>query len=320
MRYTHFSKTERLELSVLLKKGYSLREIGMALKKSPSSVSREVKRCGGRKSYNPHHANQYAQTKRKDSKYQGMKVREYPELQGYIKEKLPLSWSPDRIAGRWNREHPDEAKVSAHAIYKWLYSIYGNQYCKYLRSKQYRRRKHTYRHEPRTLIKNRVSIEQRPKEITERKEFGHFEADTMGRPRTASPQTLDVARERMSRFLIGKKVARLAYAMDGFKELFDDAPAQSITWDNGVENVRYEELKIPSYFCNPYSSWEKGSVENGIGIVRHFIPKGSDLKNYSHARIREIFDTINAIPMKCLQYQTPAEVYQANLLSTQCCT
>lgn len=302
MSYTHFSKTERLELSVLLKKGYSMREIGDALKKGPSSVSREVKRCGGRMSYNPHHANQYAQTKRRDSKYQGMKVREHADLETYIKEKLPLGWSPDRIAGRWNREHPYEAKVSAHAIYKWLYSVYGNPYCEYLRSKQYRRKKRKYRHEPRTLIKNRISIDNRPPQIALRNTFGHFEADTMGRPRSASLETLDVARERLSRFLIGKKVARLAYAMDGFKEIFNGSPVQSITWDNGVENVKYQELAIPSYFCHPYSSWEKGSVENGIGIIRHYIPKRSDLKNYSDATIQQIFGRINAVPMKCLQY------------------
>lgn len=320
MRYTHFSKIERLELSVLLEKGYSLREIGSALKKSPSSVSREVKRCGQRASYNPHHANQYARTKRKDSKYQGMKVRESPDLEAYIREKLPLGWSPDRIAGRWNRNHAAGTRLSAHAIYKWLYSVYGNQCCTYLRSRQYHRRTRRYRHEPKTLIKNRISIDDRPSEITERNTFGHFEADTMGRPRTASAETLDVVRERFSRFLIGKKVARLAYAMDGFKELFCGIPAQSITWDNGVENVHYEKLGIPSYFCHPYSSWEKGSVENGIGIVRHSIPKGSDLKDYSDADIQAIFDRINSIPMKCLQYQTPQEVYQANLLSTACCT
>lgn len=322
MRYTHFSRSERHELSILRKKGYSLRDIARELGKHPSSVSRELRRNHSKvdNHYVATKAHHKAYVRRKYSKYQGMKIREHPELEQYAKEKLPLGWAPDKIAGRWKEDHPAAITLSAHAIYKWLYSPYGQLYCKYLYSQQYHTRRRKYGHEARQIIKNRISIEQRPSVINERKEFGHFEGDTMGRSRSVSLETLDVLRERVSRYLMGTKVTRLAYAMDGFKEILAGVPVKSVTWDNGVENVRYEELGVPSYFCHSYSSWEKGSVENGIGVIRRSIPKGSDLKDYSDADIQAIFDRINNIPMKCLHYKTPKEVYAANLLSTECCT
>lgn len=319
MRYTHFRRSERHELSILRKKGYSLRDIAKELGKHPSSVSRELRRNQVHDEYMGRKAHHKAYVRRKYSKYQGMKIREHPELEQYVREKLPLGWAPDTIAGRWKEDHPGSITLSAHAIYKWLYSQYGQSYCGYLYSRQYRKRRRKPRHEDRHIIKNRVSIEERPLIINERKEFGHFEADTMGRSRHVSPETLTVMRERVSRYLLGKKVARLAYAMNGFKEIVDNIPALSITWDNGVENFWYEKLGIPSYFCHPYSSWEKGSVENGIGVIRRYIPKGSDLTHYSDTDIQTIVDRINNIPMKCLRYKTPREVYEANLLSTGCC-
>lgn len=322
MRYTHFRRSDRHELSILQKKGYSLREIAKELGKHPSSVSRELRR-NHRKvdhTYIAQKAHHKAYVRRKYSKYQGMKIREHPELEQYAKEKLPLGWAPDKIAGRWKEDHSDSITLSAHAIYKWLYSPYGQAYCTYLYSRQYRRRRKKYRHEAHQIIKNRVSIEERPLIINERKEFGHFEADTMGRSRSSSLQTLDVLRERVSRYLMGKKVARPAYAMNGFKETLAGQSVRSVTFDNGVENVRHEELNVSTYFCHPYSSWEKGSVENGIGIIRRSIPKGADLKDYSDADIQAIFDRINNIPLRCLRYKTPKEVYEANLLSTGCCT
>lgn len=299
-----------------------MREIARELGKHPSSVSRELRRNHSKvdNQYVATKAHHKAYVRRKYSKYQGMKIREHPELEQYVREKIPLGWTPDKVAGRWREDNPGSITLSAHAIYKWLYSQYGQAWCMYLYSHQYRKRRRKPRHEARHLIKNRVSIEDRPFTINERKEFGHFEADTMGRSRSSSLQTLDVLRERMSRYLMGKKVAQPAYAMDGFKEMLTGEPVYSVTFDNGVENMRHEALNVPTYFCHPYSSWEKGSVENGIGIIRRYIPKGSDLKHYSDADIQAIFDRINNIPMKCLGYQTPKEVYEANLLSTGCCT
>lgn len=137
----------------------------------------------------------------------------------------------------------------------------------------------------------------------------------MGRPRQASQQTLVVVRERKSRKLFAVKVPRLKYAMDGFKRLlspYRDILA-SLTLDNGVENVRHQELGIATYFCHPYSSWEKGSVEQGIGLIRDYIPKRADLKDYTGTDIAVIIETINNKPMKCLDWLTPNEVFEEHL-------
>lgn len=310
----HFSRTERLELSILLKRGYSARDIGKALGKNHSSVSRELKRNNVNGEYNPIKAHHKAYVRRKYSKYQGMKIRDHPELEAYIKEKLPLGWSPERIAGRWKRENRHSARMSPRAIYRWLYSAYGQYYCAYLKYKRYRRRKRRRIKQKREIIKNRVFIERRPIIINERLRYGDFEADTMGRPKHASSQTLVVMRERKSRYILAEKVRRLKYTVDGFKELLSGIPARSVTFDNGVENVRHLELGVPTYFCHPYSSWEKGQVENGIEAIREYIPKGSDLVSYSPEDISSIVSRINNTPMKCLDYQTPREVFYGRFL------
>jgi transposase, IS30 family len=316
MKYTHFSKAERSELSILKNKGYSLRNIAKTMGKSHSSLSRELRRNRVHETYDPKKAQQKAYVKRKYSKYQGMKVVSNPEIKAYVKEKMELhGWSPGNIAGRFNFEHGKKI-LGKDAIYKFLYSARGQHLChnlKYKRYNKHRRRLNT-KAVPAKHIPNRVSINVRPQEINERTTFGHFEADTMGRPRNASPQTLVVMRERLSRKLFGIKVKQLKHTVEGFKDIIKPLSVASITFDNGLENIRYQELGIPSYFCNPYHSWEKGSVEQGIGLIREYIPKKADLKDFSQEDIDAILSRINNTPMRCLDYKTPNELYYQNLL------
>lgn len=316
-------KGERLELSLLLNKGYSLRAISGVLGRSHSSLSRELKKNRVNRKYDPAKANTKAQVRRSKSKYQGMKVRETHGLEEYVSWKMKLGWSPELIAGRWKKE--TGKKLVAESIYKYLYSSFGQRLCKHLKYKRYgkRRKKLRTKRLPASHIPDRVSIEKRPLEIAERKTFGHFEADTMGRPKHASQQTLAVMRERLSRKLFGIKVKRLKYTIEGFKKIIAPLPVASITFDNGLENIRYKELGILAFFCNAYHSWEKGSVEQGIGQIRTYIPKKADLKNYSQSDIDAIMNTLNNRPMKCLDYQTPNEVFYKNITSyslTQWCT
>ena len=141
----------------------------------------------------------------------------------------------------------------------------------------------------------------------------------MGRPRRASTETLVLMRERMSRKILALKVPRLKYAMEGFKILLSPYQGilKSVTLDNGVENARHRELNAATYFCHPYSSWEKGSVEQGIGLVREYIPKKTDLKDYPAETIAVITDRINNTPMKCLNWLTPNEVFEEQLSRLQ---
>ena len=329
MRYKHFTKSDRIELSILLRKGYSTRDIGRALKKSPSSISRELNNNGVNGKYDSDKAHHKACVKRWKSKYQGMKIRENPELEAYVKEKMELYWSPEQIAGRLKLETQIRLSLKSDTVYKYLYSVYGQSLCLYLKSKQHNRKKRKSPKSAKQLIPNRTWIDKRPMHINTRQHFGHFEGDTMGRSKHASSQTLTVVRERKSRKLFAKKVSRLKYAIDGFKSIFSKLYALSLTLDNGVENVHYQELNILSYFCHPYSSWEKGSVEQGISLIREFIPKKSDLKDYSDKDIAVIINRINNTPMKCLGWKTPNEVFNEhcpqllpfslNKINLECC-
>lgn len=322
MRYTHFGKTERLELSILLKKGYTLRAIAGALSKNPSSVSREIERNTVNGVYDPSRANHKAYVRRKHSKYQGMKVREHPGLEGYVWTKIqpPFHWSPEQIAGRWRKATGTILKTDT--VYKYLHSSYGNYLCKYLKYKRYKSKRRKQKKSVKELIPNRIWIDFRPDIANFRARFGDFEGDTVGKPRHASPETLVVARERKTRKLFAVKVPGLKYAMDGFNKLlspYQDIIA-SLTLDNGVENVRHQELGVATYFCHPYSSWEKGSVEQGIGLIRDYIPKKADLKDYTNKDIAVIIETINNKPMKCLDWSTSNEVFEEQLTKIACCT
>lgn len=320
MRYTHFSKTERLELAVLLKKGYSLREIGSVLKKSPSSVSREVRLNSVNGEYDPQKAQHKAYVKRKYSKYQGMKIRQNSGLEQYVREKLRLSWSPEQIAGRWRRDTGQTLHHSA--IYKYLYSMHGQILCQHLRYKRYRRKKRVRVKSPRELIPNRVWIDERPAVVNARKRYGDFEGDTMGVPRYTR-ETLVAAIERKSRYIIAKKIQQLKYAMEALGTLLKPLPVRSLTLDNGLENVRYQELGILTYFCHPYSSWEKGSVEYAFKLIREYVPKRANLQNYTDEEISAIIGIINNRPRKCLGYRTPKEVFEEQFLQANlsgCCT
>ena len=305
--YQHMTKAERQELSILRSKGYSIRAIAKAMNRSHSSISRELKRRMEAGEYDACKAHQKAKNKRRFSKYQGMKVRSDSEIEEYVREKMQLHWSPEKIAGVLFVEKG--VRISKNAIYKYLYSAHGQDLCHLLYRKRYRRKKRRKKETKHEIIKDRVFIAERPHYINQRKRFGHYEGDTMGRPRKASPQTLVVVRERLSRKLFVTKVPQLKHSMNGFKDLLQNNAVYSLTLDNGVENTRYKELNIPTYFCDPYSSWQKGSVENAIGLIRRFIPKKSDLKYFSQNQIQSFVDTINNTPMKVLGYKTPNQVF-----------
>lgn len=316
MRYKHFTQDERNELSILLKKGYSHRDIGYALGKHHSSVSREIKLNSVNGVYHPKKAHHKAYVKRKYSKYQGMKIRNNPEIEHYLKEKIQLSWSPEAIAGRLKIDSHGQLSIHHTAIYKYLYSSYAQDLCQYLRYKHYRRKKRKAVKSIREIIKNRVFIDQRPEIINQRLRFGDFEADALGVPK-GTKESLTAVIERKSRYILAKKINQLKYTIEGFKNLFNSLPAvaSSLTLDNGPENARYEELNISTYFCHPYSSWEKGAIENALGLIREYIPKKKSLKNYSQKEIDAIVEIINNRPRKCLGFKTPKEVFEEQFLS-----
>lgn len=316
MSYQHFKAVERKELSALLKKGYSQSFCAKALGKNTSSVSREIRRNKVKGRYDPVKASHKAYKKRLHSKHKGMKIRKLSWLEGYIIEKLSKDqWTPEQIANRLRYENENETVITHKIIYQWLYSAFGQAYCEFLPSKRYYRRPRTGTKLTREIIKDRVFIDQRPQIINSKESFGHLEGDTLGAPKS-SRERIAATSERMSRKLFAIKVRRLKYSMDGFKKLLNPYRKAFLSWtlDNGVENVRYKETNLTTYFCHPYSSWEKGSLENSLGRLRRFIPKKSRMEDFSQRQINRFLKLMNNTPRKVLGWRTPNEVFNEQLL------
>lgn len=307
-KYNHFTRSERNELSILLEKGYSYRDIVKAIGKDPSSISREVKHNSVNGIYDPDKARHKAYVKRHYSKYQGMKISDNGWLERYVKEKLTKYWTPEEIAGRLEYEYGNPI-ITFKSIYKWLYSSRGQTFCEYLPSRRYKPKPRREPSAERVLIPNRTSIELRPNTINSRQRLGDFEADTLGVPRE-SKHTLAAVVDRKSRYFQAQKIRKISYAMSVFKELSESLKARSFTFDNGMENVHHQVLGIPTYFCDAYSSWQKPTIENTFQRLRRFIPKKSLLQNYSDQDIARICDIMNNTPRKCLGWKTPKEVFQ----------
>lgn len=320
MNYSQLTDGERVEMYLLIGKGYSQRDIGRALHRPQSTISRELKRNPVNGVYDPYKAKVKARTRRKQAKYQGMKVRERPELESYIISKLELHWTPEAIAGRLKEVDTHLTYISAKGIYKWLYSAYGQQYCQLLPKQRYRPKKRRSKKAKREMIPNRVGIEQRPEKATKRLEFGHFEEDTMvSSRRSKGKAALAVLCDRKARYTkLGlMKNMKPKIHVRAQKKMAKTLLMKTITYDNGIENKNHEEialaLKVRTFFCNPYASYEKGTVENTIGRIRRFIPKGANLDLYSPKQIQQIEDWLNHTPRKCLNYLTPYEIMQKNL-------
>lgn len=316
--YKHYTKAERLELSILLNKSYSKREIGIALGRSHSSIVREVQKNSTHGVYDPNKAQLKYKAKRRFSKYQGMKITAHTELENHVKAGLCSGQTPEQIAGRLKEVDTHLPYVSRQGIYKWLYSARGQAYCQYLPSKQYGKKQRRGKKTKREMIPNRISIHERPPEVNEREEFGHFEADTVVSGKKHGSVALNVVVERKSRFVRLRKLSNMKPATTNSalkRSLRAFYKISSLTLDNGIENKWHERLKILTYFCDSYASWQKGGVENINLRIRRFIPKGANIAHYSDKQIQAIEDWLNHTPRKCLNYKTPYEIMsQENLL------
>lgn len=310
-----------MEIYLLLKKGYSHRDIGDALGRSHTSIGREIRHNSVGSRYDPHRASQKAMIRRRYSKYQGMKVNGRSELTGYIKTRLKAGWTPEKVSGRLKKVDTHMPYISSKGIYKWLYSAHGQAYCPYLFKKRYSPKKRKGKKGKREMIPNRVGIEYRSIAANERREYGHFEADTIvSAKKHHTSVSLAVLVDRKSRYVRIRKLLNLKPETNrlALETMARNMHRKSLTLDNGIENKNHERLagnlSIDVYFCDPYSSWQKGSVENVNGIIRRFVPKGSDINDYSDREIQRIEDYLNHMPKKCLSYKTPYEVMTENHL------
>lgn len=319
--YKHLSLEEREKLYVLREQKLSFRKIEAKLKRSHSTLSREYARYA---KYGKPYIPCRAQTKAEQI---AVRQRSTCGLKNhtvflYVRKKLRKHWSPETIAGRLLIDHPGET-IHHETIYRYIYNsrkTRGMKLWQYLTLHRKKRMKKQGRKvASRTKIKNAVSIEKRPKYILKRKQFGHWETDNMeGKQR--DKQSVSFTVERHSRFaLVSKLMNRTAIEKtDKVAERMGILPQsirRSITTDNGSENSDHEritkKLETPVYFCHPYHSWEKGTVENTIGRARRFIPKGTSIHSVTKKQLAKVEHWLNHTPRKCLGYLTPYEKIQS---------
>lgn len=310
-------------LAVWKAEGVSNKECGRRLDRSTSTIGRELKRNGWKGGiYVAIHAQGKADKREQKSAYSKQELKN-PEVYEYVTEKLREGWSPDQIAGRLKLDYPKDGhwRITAETIYRWIYQeeqIKTDQpWYEYLRRKQKKRKKYHGRKVQRSHIPDRISIHNRPKVIDTRKEFGHWEGDTVeGKAHKAGIHT-EV--ERRSRKILGKKVAEITSkaAITVQKQLFGKLPKparKSTTLDNGRETHLHYELRttldMSTYHADPYSSWQRGTNEHGNWHIRYYFPKGTDFNAVSEEELQDVIEEINNRPRKILGYLSANEMYQ----------
>lgn len=320
--YKHLNSHERDLLAVLKSKGQSLRAIAAVLGRSPSTLARELKR-NAPPVYTGYYLAHKAQARADHrNRFSHRRTRlKNDSVRRHVKNQLPMGWSPELIAGRLKLRYPCFS-ISHEAIYPWIYEEARHLIQFLVRSHRKRYpRGHSHRHK-KLHVPERISIRMRPKSVCKRRQLGHWEADTMI-SRKSSP-ALQVAVERKTRLakltkLVRKDSHAMSVALNHRLARCPKTARRTITYDNGPENHAHmrtnKVLGTRSFFCEPYHSWERGSVENRIGIIRRWLPKQTDFAKVSKNKVRFIERWLNHRPMKCLKYQTPAEVFQA-----ECCT
>jgi transposase, IS30 family len=305
----HIKKEERMEISFFLEKGYGVSRIASLLQRSKSSISDEIKRNSVNKEYDPKKAHHKAYVRRKYSRYQGMRIVQDHVLRRYVETRLLWGWTPEMISGRIKEVDVHIPSVGKDAIYKFRGSVYG----KILGLKK-KSKKKGKRGRKRTSIDGRRFIGERPGTIGKREEYGHLEGDFIVSPRSGKG-SLAVSREMRSRLVSIEKLKtrKVKEVNDAFVSMAGRlVDLKSITLDNDVSFAGHRELSkrmdVDVWFCDPYSSWQKGGVENANMVIRRFIPKGTDISKVPSRYIKEIERKINDIPLKCLGYHTPFEV------------
>lgn len=314
------SKTERILIAQWKNKGCSNKQIAKYLGRSVSSVGREIKRNSFRgEIYEPLHAQGKAE-ERKERAWKAKHPLKNPWVYAYVLEKLRDGWSPEQIAGRLRFNHPQDKIwwICPETIYRFIYHpVNKNQaWWEYLRRKQKRRRKKKGRKSQRVRIPDRVSIHLRPKIISQRKEIGHWEGDTLvGLGRRNG---LHTAYERFSSLTRLEKMDSLKAeaSLKAQMKIYQPLPGQvrkSTTLDNGSEHINHTQLKnclgMNTYFADPYSAWQRGGNENANLWVRYYFPKGTDFAKIPEEDLRDVEWELNNRPRKRLGFKTPMEVF-----------
>src|SRR5258708_7593201 len=325
-RPTCLSIIEREQILLGVSRGESVRSIARALGRAASTISRELTANGGGAGYGAWRAHQRARASAQRPK--PYKLR-HGKLVGEVSQRLVGLWSPQEIARRLRLEYPHEPgmHVSHETIYQSLF-VQGRgelrrELARCLRSARTARRSHG-RVERRGKLPDMVMIAQRPAEVADRAVPGHWEGDLiLGKAGRSAVGTLV---ERTTRFVIlfhlpgGRSAEIVERAMRTAITALPEHLRRTITWDQGTEmanHVRFTVTTgIPIYFCDPHSPWQRGSNENTNGLLRQYLPKGTDLSKHTPADLQRIQASLNARPRMTLGYLTPLEKFLELVAST----
>jgi len=314
-KYKGLSDAERSEIEILLGRDCSIREIAAALRRSPNTISLEIKNNSVGGYYSAKKAKDKSRLARRSRRYQWQKIEQHPKLRVFIIRKLKLHWSPDGIAGYLKDKQTALPTVCKDQIYAWLYSSRGQPYCQYLLSRLYRPRMRPEKKTQRVMIPDRVSITERPAIASARERPGDWEGDTIvSGKKTHAKAALAVTQERTTRFITAQLVPDLkpeSFTL-AVVAMLDGKQAYTLSLDNGIENKQHQAITIATganvFFCDPYSSWQKGGVENANKMLRRYLPKGCDLSKFTQAQVDSFVQIINNKPRRCLGYKSSLEL------------
>ena len=310
---------ERERISRGIAGGESSRAIASALGRAPSTITREIARCGGRSHYRALAAERCARTRSRRPK--PTKLSCSPRLREAVTQGLLARWSPQQIAARLRQDHPgeQELRISHETIYKALYvqsrGELRRQLAVNLRTKRTGRKARARGLGRRGQIKDMVPISERPPGVADRAVPGHWEGDLLvGKQNRSFIATLV---ERQTRYVMLARLGRdgtTEHVIEALRKRIRDLPrhlVQSLTWDQGKELAAHKRLTdetgIDIYFCDPHSPWQRGSNENTNGLLRQYLPKGSDLAARSQVELDVIAAELNGRPRQTLGWATPAE-------------
>ena len=317
-KYSRISQEERNEIFVMINKGVGVNEIARRLGRNKGAISREINKNHGRKVYRAHKAQERAQKRQKES-HKKFVLKSYA-LREEVGRLIELHWSPEIISGRLKLDK-NFPTICPESIYRWIFNErpdlinYLTRYTK--EGKHYKRGQQ--RPKRAEQIKGRVDISQRPENVNNRHDFGHWETDLV---EGQGQSCLKVSVERKDRFTKIRKVQNKTSkeSNKALLDMFEQMPqgsVKSITYDNGTENTGHIELNdilgTKSYFCHPYHSWEKGTVENTNGLIRRFFPKETDFDTIQINQIQQLEFWLNNRPRKCLGFKTPQEVFNSTV-------
>jgi IS30 family transposase len=315
---------EREEISRGIAVGQSIRQIALGLGRAPSTVSRELRRNGGRQCYRANQADMRAWERALRPK--PCRLALHRELRWRVAQKLALQWSPEQISGWLKREFPtdQDMQISHEAIYRSLFvqtrGVLKKELTAHLRTR--RRMRLPKRHNVQSgqgQILDMVSIRQRPAEAEDRAVPGHWEGDLLTGANDTHIATLI---ERHSRFTMLVKLPRkdtttVVAALAKHVRKLPEQLRRSLTWDQGKEMHAHKRFTIATnvqvYFCDPRSPWQRGSNENTNGLVRQYLPRGTNFARISQAHLNAIALRLNQRPRKTLGFETPADKLQAVL-------